>query len=343
MNQIDKPNPFYPKAKVIAHSVSAVSGIEMITYEVEFWRGVLAELNTHNALSKNTSSSRAIPVKDMLAQVRDNPAGPVRFGKANKGMQDAGEHDGLVDISGFNDGSANVPADVAWMYAVNSMAEDAERFHEAGYAKQVCNRLVEAGQWTKMVLSGTDWNNFMWLRKHGAADPSVDALARVIEEARANSTPTVLQPGEWHVPYYNDGVWKAAWSEVVDGVDIAVDKFGHSLEHVLMISSSCCAQASYRQLDDTVEKARRVSANLNLRGEQPDEPVHASPTEHQATPIKESRFLGGDLDNGVNLQGVPDTWQEGITHVRRDGVFCSGNLRGWIQHRQLIPGNVKEG
>lgn len=53
---------------------------------------------------------------------------------------------------------------------------------------------------------------------------------------------------------------------------------------------------------------------------------HASPLEHQATPMD-------DYSKSFN----PDTWQRGITHVRRDGSLWSGNLRGWVQFRQLIP------
>ena len=32
----------------------------------------------------------------------------------------------------------------------------------------------------------------------------------------------------------------------------------------------------------------------------------------------------------------PNTWQNGITHVRRNGTLWSGKLRGWVQFRQLI-------
>jgi hypothetical protein len=60
--------------------------------------------------------------------------------------------------------------------------------------------------------------------------------------------------------------------------------------------------------------------------------VHASPTEHQATPIP---FFTDSFD--------VETWDDGITHVRRDGTLCSGNLAGWIQFRQLILNNVYVG
>ncbi len=47
-------------AKVIADSVSP-EGIRMTTMEIEYPRFILAELNTHRMLSKNSASSRAIP------------------------------------------------------------------------------------------------------------------------------------------------------------------------------------------------------------------------------------------------------------------------------------------
>ncbi|ANA49354.1 putative thymidylate synthase [Pseudomonas phage phiPMW] len=328
-----------PTAKMIADSISSITGIRMMTIQVDMPRIVLAELNTHSALCKNTSSSRAIPVPTLIKQVRDNPAMPVRFGAANKGMQDAGPHNALIEYLG-----GELTAEEFWIESAHHAAYFAETLHEAGYAKQVCNRVTEPYQWSRVVLSGTDWENFKWLRNHYMADPTIEAVAIAIEEAMAQSTPVVLNPGEWHVPYYNDGIWKPIPSKQVtyDGL-IDVDKFGHSLEHALMISSSCCAQASYRQLDDTVEKATRVSANLNLRGEQPDEPVHASPLEHQATPVQQNHIYQGATEILEVNGGRPSTWEKGITHMRRDGTLCSGQLRGWVQYRQLVPNNVKNG
>lgn len=338
------------KATVIAHSISSVTGKEIVSFELEFPRIILAEFNTHNALSKNASSSRAIPVPTMLKQVRENPAFLARYGAANTGMQDNGPHDGLVEFAGFN-GPYFVTHVFAWQRAANQAADMAEAFHKAGYAKQVCNRLIEPFQMMKVVMTATELNNFFWLRDHFMADPTIAELARVIKEAYAASTPVVLKPGDWHVPYYNDGQWIGKHNSTrLIGMPV-VDKFGHSLEHALIISASCSAQVSYRKLDDTIEKAKGVVARLNLQGEEPDQPVHASPLEHQATPIAETKDQTcNDYGNGeryyfgekVNHMS-PSTWQEGITHMDRDGTFCSGNLKGFIQHRQLVPNHVKRG
>lgn len=332
------------KATVIAHSKSSVTGKEIITFEVEFWRGILAEVNTHKMLSKNASSSRAIPVPTMLKQVRENPAMPVRFGAANTGMQDKGVHNNHVEIEMGTIYEIGSP-EYIWEQSALISSDIAEAFHKAGYAKQVCNRLIEPYQMVKMVITATELNNLWWLRDHEMADPSFADLVRKMRAAMQASTPTVLKPGEWHVPYYNSGYWKPS-TQLLSMPPKTADAFGHTLEHALVISASCCAQVSYRKLDDTIEKARGVVARLNLQGEEPDQPVHASPLEHQGTPISES--IGDDYSfdgSGLIINDPHDTdsWQEGITHMDRDGTFCSGNLKNWIQHRQLVPNHVKRG
>lgn len=330
----------YPTSKVVAHSKSSVTGKEVITFELEFWRGVLAEFNTHNALSKNTSSSRAIPVPTMIKQVRENTGMPVRFGAANKGMQDAGEHNDLVTCTNEMAESLGgmYPKD-AWVFAANQAADLAQAFHDAGYAKQICNRLIEPFQNVKMVVTATDLDNFYWLRDHYMADPTIEALAKAIKKSHEDSVPIVLEPGEWHVPYYQEGLWCEVYTTNETGEEISTDMYGVSLKDALAVSASCCAQASYRKLDDTLEKAKGVVARLNL-GVDLTEPCHASPTEHQATPISES--YSNDPSDDTYGENLPHqcTWQEGITHMMRDGTFGSGNLKGWVQHRQLIPGNV---
>ncbi len=333
------------KATVIAHSKSSVTGKEIITFELEFPRIILAEFNTHNALSKNASSSRAIPVPTMLKQVRENPAMPVRFGAANTGMQDNGPHDGLIEITQWGGAVKKLTHIEAWEQAASDASDWSELFHQAGYAKQICNRLIEPFQMMKVVMTATELNNFIWLRDHHMADPTIAALARKIKAAFEASVPVVLNPGDWHVPYYNDGQWIASRTLEVYP-EVTVDKFGHSLEHALVISSSCSAQVSYRKLDDTIEKARGVVARLNLQGEEPDQPVHASPLEHQATPIATTILEDDSFDDYIHPLNDPHyvgSWQEGITHMDRDGTLCSGNLKGFIQHRQLVPNHVKRG
>ncbi|MNE13561.1 Thymidylate synthase ThyX [compost metagenome] len=304
-------------AQIIADSISE-AGIRITTFELDYPRIVHAELMTHREFSRNAASSRAIPTKAVLERVMNDPAMPVHFGKNQTGMQDAGEHFEL--INGYT------PQEW-WKLMALSAAKFSEGFADAGYHKQVANRGTEFAQNIKVVVTSTSYDNWFWLRFCEMADPTINVLSNVMLAAYNDSSPRLLLPGEWHVPYYFDGYW--SWNGVsVDIAEQMVDVHGHTLAEALKISSSCSAQVSYRKCDDTLEKA--VGLYDRLVGA---EKVHASPFEHQGTPIENPRL--GDAPYAHLTE-----WQEGVTHLDRNGVFHSGNFTGWIQHRQLIPNHV---
>ena len=290
-------------AKVIAHSTSAVNGKEIVTMELEYPRFIHGEFMTHRMFSRNAASSRAIPVSKMIEQVRTSPAVPCHWGKNQAGMQAKEELTG----------SALDSAKFYWKDAAVDAALSAEYLSEDGVHKQIVNRILEPFQTMKTVVTATEWENFYWLRNHEDAQPEIKRLAEVMLEAVSKSKAIPLSTGQWHVPYYRDGYW--------------CESFTDDLEDALAISASCCAQVSYRLLDDSIEKARMVYKRLVESS-----PVHASPFEHQASPMETSNWR---IDEGP--------WEEGVTHMDRDGTLCSGNLKGFIQYRQLIPNNVKRG
>ena len=132
------------------------------------------------------------------------------------------------------------------------------------------------------------------------------------------STPQLLHPGEWHVPYV-DHIPK------MSGCVYQANGMSLTIKEALMVSASCCAQVSYRKSDDSLEKAEKIFRQLIE-----SEPAHASPVEHQATPMLTS------VD-----RYDPQAWQPGTTHLSANGDLWSGNLRGWIQHRKLINGEAR--
>ena len=73
-------------AKVIKDSISP-DGVRLTTLEVTLPRIVLAEFNTHRMLSRNSASSRAIPVRKRIDAVERDPFVPDQFGRNQKGMQ----------------------------------------------------------------------------------------------------------------------------------------------------------------------------------------------------------------------------------------------------------------
>lgn len=309
-------------AKVIAHSHNG-RGNEIITFELEYPRIIHSELMTHRLFSRNAASSRAIPVKTLIEMVRNEPAMPYRFGANQPGMQDKGvEHDGIV--------GAGYTGREWWKLAALSAARFAEELAEAGYHKQIANRLLEPFQRMKTVLTATEYENFWWLRVDADADPTIEALAIAMHKEYEASEPELLQPGQWHTPYvYHSTDIKgnfAGYYILDENGEWPVDL---TLEEAKSISASCCAQVSYRRLNSTKDKALDIYGRL-LTGRK----VHASPFEHQATPMQET-------DGYKNMQEYKCGWEVGVTHMDRDGDLWSANFKGWIQHRQLLDNHTK--
>lgn len=299
------------KARVIADSTSSVTYQRLTTLELEYPRFIHSEFMTHRMLSKNSASSRAIPIKAMHEHIKASPQEPVEWGANNPGMQSK-------SLLGETEAAS---AKGVWNSAREQALSHAVIMSSVGAHKQIVNRLTEPFMQMKVVVSGTEWANFFWLRDHEDADPTIRELAKVAKRAMDASIPVMLLPGEWHLPYvqidYCDKDKYLVYS--VDGVEV-------DLETAKKVSASCCAQVSYRKNDDSVEKALAIYDRLIN-----SQPIHASPVEHQATPI----------DYGTTDILDVGTWEEGVTHMSANGELWSGNFRDWIQHRQLIQGHAK--
>ena len=195
---------------------------------------------------------------------------------------------------------------------------------EAGYHKQIVNRLLEPFQKMKTVLTATEFDNFFWLRRDRDAQPEIHELADCMFGAMEQSQPELLKAGEYHTPYVEH--FRASDGEAQ--LEYLVDNVSVTVEEALAISSSCCAQVSYRMLDNSYDKAMDIYKKL-LSGAK----VHASPFEHQATPMEipynEHRFT--DVSIG---------WKDGVTHVDKNGSYWSGNFKGFVQYRQTLNNHV---
>ena len=289
---------------IIKDSVSEC-GDRITTFELEYPRFIHSELMTHRMFSRNAMSSRAVPVKRMIEQVRNNPAMPIHWGKNQGGMQ--------ADAELSEQQKETVIK--YWIDSAASACEIAEFMSVESAHKQVVNRILEPYQRMKTIVTATEYGNFFGLRCHKDAQPEIKALAELMSDCMGESAPDKLKAGEWHIPYVEiggDGFF------VMEG-DLA---YPLSLEDALKVSASCCAQVSYRLLDNSVSKAIMVYDKLVE-----SEPVHASPFEHQAKVVREWEF---DCR-------YPDLKpEEGITHTDFSGCYWSGNFKGWIQYRHLL-------
>lgn len=276
-------------AKVIAHSRVDAGVPDLITLQLRYPRFIHAEAKTHRLiriddaeyeflqeisfmddenLSRNASSSRAIPVERMIQDVIDDPAMPVRWGANQPGMQDAGDHDATVVWADHTGPSGNwgSPKD-AWLCARDRAVEVAKGFAAVGYHKQVVNRLLEPFSHISVVVTATEWDNFFALRCHPDADPTMRALAEAMRDAIQASKPT-WPVGDWHLPYVSED----------DRQSFRVNRDEKKQWFLAMISAARCARVSYLNHDGSnpdIDKDLALAQRLL-------DSKHMSPFEHQA-------------------------------------------------------------
>lgn len=238
-------------AKILADSISP-EGSRLTTLQVRCPRFIWPQVLTHRALSRNASSSRAIPVARLIADVEADPVFPIRWGKNQRGMQAREElPEEMWGIAGFN-----------WTCSMAEAVTRAKELARIGAAKEIVNRLLEPFAHVNAVITATDWDNFFTLRIHDDAQPEIQALAMAMREAMEGSQPEEVGEGWWHGPYVE---WPA--------YDRSTD-MGHR------VSAAGCARVSYlthegRQATD--QENLELASRLLSAG-------HMSPFEHQATP-----------------------------------------------------------
>ena len=266
-------------AKIIADSV-AEHGVRLTTLQLQYPRFIHAEFMTHRVFSRNASSSRAIPVAKVIEQVRDNPAAPIHWGKNQPGMQANAQVDDVPE------------AQALWMQAARDAADTAEEMSRIGLHKQVANRILEPFQYMHVIVTATEWDNFFELRAHSDAQPEIHALAVEMYRAMNASEPRYLVEDDWHLPYVT--------------TEERLRYYGET-DLLLKVSAARCARVSYLTHDgQTPDIEKDIALYERLVGSRP---LHASPIEHQATPMPN-----------------PEHW--------------SGNFRGWLQHRQLVEAQL---
>lgn len=241
------------QAKVILDSIEPF-GSRLTTIECKFHRFILAELNTHRVFSKNSASSRAIPVEKIIDRVLTDPAYPLEWGSNKPGMQ-AGEQ-----LSLDRRDECRAVWDEARLAAVISARELTNK----GLHKQVVNRLLEPFMWHTAIISSTEWDNFLKQRDNPGAQPEMQALAREIRRSLETSKPISLDLGEWHTPYIQEDEYSSL-----------------SLEERVKVSAARAARVSYLTHDGVRDKIKDLELYNKLVGANPP---HWSPLEHVATP-----------------------------------------------------------
>ena len=248
-------------AKILKDSISPL-GHRLTTFEVTFPRIVLAEFNTHRMFSRNSASSRAIPVEKMLSRVKDDPFVPQYWGKNQKGMQanaEVSDEDQMV-------------AQTIWLCARDNAVQTALSLSRVGIHKQITNRLLEPFMWHTVIVTATEYQNFFALRCHPDAQPEIRRIAEMMRELYEGSTPTQLGVGEWHLPLIGDD---------------ETDLFALGVEAVKQISAGRCARVSYLTHDGKRDPQADVELCERLRVS-----GHMSPLEHVACALDTNDVIG---------------------------------------------------
>lgn len=239
------------QAKIIADSLSE-TGCRLTTMEVTFPRMVLAEFNTHRMFSRNSASSRAIPVEKQLAKVMEDPFIPVHFGVNQPGMQ------APIEL----DDAERTLAKEEWLRARNSAVSHVRHLLSLEVHKQITNRILEPFMWHTVIVTATEWSNFFALRAHPDAQPEIRVIAEMMEDIYEKSSPLYLDRYDWHLPFIQE--------DERDG------KFEFTRK-ARCISAARCARVSYL----THDGVRDHEADLALY-ERLVSGGHMSPLEHVA-------------------------------------------------------------
>lgn len=312
------------QARVVADSTYE-GGPRLTTIELICHRFVLAELNTHRTLSRNSASSRAIPVEKQLAKIEFGAMEPLEWPSEQSGMQGGVplEGDDLADAEGLWHATRGSTLRKVSLY-LDEHPEKANRLH-----KSLINRLIEPWMSHTVVITATAWENFFIQRCSPLAQPEIRVAAEAIREAMAASEPQVLTDGQWHLPYIDD----VTRNEVVDrsGFIGSVDgPEDFPWLGLAKISAARCARTSYltqNGVRDISEDLRLYEGDERRPGLVTADPPHWSPLEHVATPWPDNR-----QKNYIAIEA--DTEEE--IGISLDHLPKIGNLLAWRSLRTTV-------
>ena len=190
----------------------------------------------------------------------------------------------------------------------------ANAFADAGYHKQIVNRLLEPFSHITVVVTATQWSNFFALRRHADAEPHIRLLADRMWEAMARldaAAPTARRVAS--------AVRECG--RTPNDETVCLSRLGvKPATNAVKLSVARCASTSFKTVDGfdmTLERAIVLHDKLVA-----STPLHASPCEHQA---RMDEITSGGL------------WSR--ESVGPANASLGGNLGpGWVQYRKMLPG-----
>lgn len=351
------------KVQVVADSLSPY-GNRLFSILVTFPRFILAELNTHRMLSKNSASSRAIPFNKMVESVTNNPFIPIAWQKEHKGMQ------GTEYLNYEED---NDVLKRQWILARDYAIQSASRLTENLVTKQLANRLLEPFMYHTVLITASEWMNFFelrcpqyagssiqeregkfyrsrkdWIKAHneldvsgwtdldwlklnkGQAEIHMMALAEAIWDAYNESKPKELKVGEWHIIYEDRINDIKQLTEIADRYYEDFKSIDYPIELIVKIATAMAARTSYTTVGD--EKEFTYEQQIALHDRMANQrPFHASPFEHCARVMTQYEYES--FYKSIADQSTSDDGQD-IEYG------CCRNFSGFIQYRHLLESGL---
>ena len=352
-------------AKVVADSKNEF-GNRLTTMVVTFPRIILAEMNTHRMMSRNSASSRAIPFEKMLKSVKENPFIPIAWQKDHSGMQGTEyftTEDDKVALTGGGHHSKVDKLQERWLSARDRAVQVAKDLSGLGLTKQLCNRLLEPFMWHTVIVTASEWENFFYLRcpKYVCTIGDQKSFFRSrkdwVKHANEQKTNKHFSISDWdeegwlkmntgqaeiHMMALAEAMWDAfnestpkeltagEW-HIPFGDNIDAIKC-ESMEEVIKVATARCARVSYTVVGEegkepNYENDIKLHDRLAASG-------HWSPFEHcaQAMSQRERMLLAAKttIKNRETVEGF-----ESISYAEQE-LGWSGNFRGFIQYRKTF-------
>ena len=357
-------------ATVVADSVNP-QGDRLTSLLITFPRILLSEVNTHRMLSKNTSSSRAIPFNKMVEAIENNPFIPIAWQKEHTGMQG---YEYIIDEELINQCRLN------WLGAKDKAIQFAK---DANYnlqvTKQLCNRLLEPFMWTTMLITGSKegWDNFFELRcpsylydyedkpiyfkskkdwvnyynesqgyKENNPDfTKVENLTNLewLQFNKGQAEIHMMALAEAIYDAVNEstpkqliaGEWHIPFEDKIDTIkiDLKHDDGGWDFQSAkVKISTAMAAHTSYTTVGNEPVKSYEKWIELHDKLIAYN-PPHSSPMEHCAKAMSDEEYKQFWKSNGkVNYKDKQDL-------IRIEGGWCY-NLKGFISYRYMIDNKI---
>jgi Thymidylate synthase complementing protein len=276
------------QAKIILDSVSPFN-YRLTTFTLTYPRFIHSEFMTHRIFSRNSASSRAIPVNKTLDTIAINPVIPVEWGTAKSGMQAGAEteHSQLAEKIWLDASKQmiSIAEKLSGKVAINNegeiVSDDDPLAIKLNLHKQIVNRILEPWMWMTVVCTSTDYDNFFALRCHPDAQPEIQKLAYMMKDEYEKSIPQKFNAGEWATPFIQD------------------DEQDLNIELKKKISVARCARVSYL----THEGKRDYNKDLELydRLINGSGSGHWSPFEHVAM-ATDGGVSSGNFNGWVQLR-----------------------------------------